>query len=213
MMTLRRTGRQRQERGIAVLSLLTLGIILSLAILFVMAIPLTQASDAKAKSRSAADAAALAGADWVRVRLRNELSSQGWLGGWDKFSLADQGLSAARNYAQRNDARLVQYDPPSFANRWQVHVVVEGRDVKGQTTRSQATARFSLPSCSKDPAPPPSDPPSDPPPDDAPPPPPPPDSFSCGGIRFDVPTDGSPPLLPGNIINALFAGSDAILTS
>ncbi len=207
-MTFIRTTRQG-DRGAAAVSLLTVGIIISLAIIAVIAIPLTQASDAKAKSRSAADAAALAGADHVRLELKEQLSLKGWLGGWGHLPILDGGLAAAQTYAQRNDATLVQYDPPSFDNGFTAYARVEGRTVKGEVTRSEAWATFSLPDCHTKDDPEPTEPPPDDDEDDEDEPPP-PQGWECAGIEFEVPAEG-PPHLSIDIIDALFNDSNARL--
>ncbi|TXL62004.1 pilus assembly protein TadG-related protein [Aeromicrobium terrae] len=202
---------QQGDRGAAAVSLLTVGIIISLAIIAVMAIPLTQASDAKAKSRSAADAAALAGADHVRLELKEQLSLKGWLGGWGNLPIFDGGLAAARTYAERNDATLVAYQRPSFDNGFTAYARVEGRTVKGEVTRSEAWAKLSLPDCQKKDDPEPTEPPpDDDEDDDDEDEPPPPQGWECAGIEFDVPVEG-PPHLSVDIIDALFNDSNAKL--
>jgi hypothetical protein len=207
------------ERGAAALSLLTVAMMIALAIFAVMAVPLTRASDAKAQSHSAADAAALAGVDFVRDDLRDALTTEGWLGSWELYGdVVGGGAATAQSYAERNDATLVSYD-----FNWttlEAHAVVRGRTVDGQVTRSEATAKLALPSCSTGPVDDPPDPPdedddSDEDSDDEPPPPP-PVKFSCGGIDVELNPSADEPsklLLPASIIGALFDDSHAKLVS
>lgn len=213
------------ERGAAALSLLTVGMILALAIFVVMAVPLTKAGDAKAKSNSAADAAALAGVDFVRGELRNALATEGWLGGWDAYAGSiGTGLDAASSYANRNDATLTQYQ--FSAVNLESYAKVRGRSVDGRPAVSDATARLTLPACSTetedppepDPDPDPGDPgdPGDEGDEPPPPPPPPAVTFRCAGIVVVInPTAEDPGKLPlpGSVIDALIDGSRAKLVS
>lgn len=202
----------RGERGAAALSLLTVGMIIALAIFAVMALPLTQASDAKAKSNSAADAAALAGVESIRLDLRDALTTRGWLGSWNAYGdIIGGGLESAKDYATRNDATLVSYHADLL--HLEVYAKVRGRTVDGHTTESQATAQLQLPICTTKPDdgdPPPSD---DPPPKD---PPPAPIKFSCGGIDITIhPSKDDPGKidLPGSLIDQLLNNSHAKLVS
>ena len=192
------------ERGVAALSLLTVGAIIALAIFAFVAVPLTDASAAKAKNRSAADAAALAGADFIKKDLEAALTDNGWLGDWQAYqSEVGTGLLAARNYAERNGSELVAYNF-DVAN-WEAYAKVRGREVDGAFAESDATATLDLPECHKldtVPTPEPTAPPTPPDPDEEEPPPL-PDTYSCGGIKFDISTDDGPPTLDPDIIDAL----------
>lgn len=206
------------ERGAAALSLLTVAMIIALAIFAVMAIPLTQASDAKAKSNSAADAAALAGVDFVRGDLISALATQGWLGSWEAYAGLGTGRAAAETYADRNDATLTAY---SFSvATFEAYAKVRGRSVDGQPTQSEATAKLDLPVCTTEIDDTPEPEPTPPPADDPPPPPPPPKpvKFRCAGIGIDIvinPTEDDPGRLPlpAAVIDALLNGSNAKLVS
>ena len=102
---------QQGERGAAALSLLTVGILVAIAIVAAMSIPLTRASDAKAKSNSAADAAALAGIEFVKNDLQVVLADKGWLGDWAAYEPARRqrpGLGHVIRRAQRVPADLVR---------------------------------------------------------------------------------------------------------
>lgn len=137
----------RGERGAAALSLLTLGVVLALMMIMFMAIPLTRASDAKAKSNSAADAAALAGADFVKTELVALIESVGWLsGGWKALlSQIQLGGTAAAQYARLNDSQLIGY---TFdVDTLTAHATVRGRTVDGEIFTSEAWARIQLPDC------------------------------------------------------------------
>src|SRR5699024_6670319 len=144
------SARKQGERGAAALSLFTVAIISSLAVFFFWAAPLTKASDSAAKGHSAADAAALAGVEYVREDLGSVLSSQGWLGNWSEYQpLIGGGLASAKTYAQRNDAELVSYQPPTPGNHWTAYAEVRHLDDDDEYTR-EATAKLDLPSCTVD---------------------------------------------------------------
>jgi hypothetical protein len=204
---------EQGERGAAALSLLTVGIIIALAIFTVMALPLTQASDAKAKSNSAADAAALAGVDSIRLDLHDALTTRGWLGDWNAYGdIIGGGIESAKDYAARNDATLVEYH--SDLLHLEVYAKVRGRTVDGHTTESQATAKLQLPICATKPddTPPPKN--DDPPPGDDDPPPP--VKFTCDGIDITIhPSKDDPGKLdlPASIIDQLLNNSHAKLVS
>ncbi len=212
-MTLTRHRSQRGERGAAALSLLTVGILVSIGIVAAMSIPLTQASDAKAKSNSAADAAALAGVEYVRNDLEIALAGEGWLGDWESYQpLVGGGLASAESYAQRNEAKLISYDPPTAFNGWTSRAEVEGRTVEGEVFTSEATARLDLPDCTVEN-------------DESPDPPVPGEPaepvskhVDCGGLQVDVEVDendqapGPPKLdLPADFIAKLIGESHAKL--
>jgi hypothetical protein len=139
---------QQGERGAAALSLLTVGILVAIAIVAAMSIPLTRASDAKAKSNSAADAAALAGIEFVKNDLQVVLSEKGWLGDWAAYEpLVGSGLTSATSYAERNESQLISYEKPTAFNGWTSRAEVEGRTVEGEVFTSDATAQLDLPDC------------------------------------------------------------------
>jgi hypothetical protein len=185
--------------------------IIALAIVAVMALPLTQASDAKAKSNSAADAAALAGVESIRLDLRDALTTKGWLGSWNAYGdIIGGGIESARDYASRNDATLVTYHPDLL--NLEVYAKVRGRTVDGHTTESQATAKLQLPTCTTKPDDTPTD--DDPPPsdDDTPDP----VKFSCDGIDITIhPSKDDPSKLdlPLSVIEDLINHSHAKLVS
>ncbi|MDX6277929.1 MAG: hypothetical protein QOJ72_2057 [Nocardioidaceae bacterium] len=203
---------EQGERGAAALSLLTVAIILALAIFTVMALPLTRASDAKAKGNSAADAAALAGVEWIRLDLRDALTTRGWLGSWDAYrDIIGGGLGSAQDYASRNGATLVSYHADLL--HLEVYAKVRGRVVDGHTTESEATARLQLPTCTTKP--------DDTPPSDDDPKPgeddkPPPVKFTCDGIDITIHPGKDDPGkldLPASIIDQLLNNSHAKLVS
>ena len=199
--------RRRGERGAAALSLLTVGILVAIGIFAAMAIPLTDASDAKAKSRSAADAAALAGVEYVKNDLEVALSQYGWLGSWDAYGnyILDGGLAAASSYAERNDGQLVTYQKPTVLNGWETYVKVRGRDVEGQNNTSEARAKLDLPECEVEEVEP-TEPPS-PPPGPGEEEPEPERELICAGISFT----GDLKDLPASIISQLIDESHAKL--
>jgi len=143
-MTLAPRG-QQGESGAAALALLTMGIILALGIFMVMAAPLTQASDTKARSRSAADAAALAAVEAWKINLRDALTSEGWLGDWDDYRGFLGGADvAARRYAELNGAEVIEAYP---TGAWSYYVRVRGDKIDGKRTETEAYATLDLPSC------------------------------------------------------------------
>jgi hypothetical protein len=154
----------RDEDGAAASALLVAAVLVGFAIFVYMAIPLGSAVDAKARNRTAADAAALAGAEGVREDLLAGLGDAGFPRSWsDLPGAAGLGRSAAEEYARYNDATLLTYwfDPTDGT----AHVEVEGQEVDGQLSHSTAVAQVDLPHC--DPLDPP-DPPTPPTPDPAP---------------------------------------------
>ena len=156
--------REEREDGAAALSLLVTAIVLSLGIVLYMSLPLALASDRKAENRTAADAAALAGADWIRNDLETALTTEGWLGSWEDFEpFVGTGLDSAENYAQRNGGTLIGY---TFdASSWESWAKVESPDVRNSGKPvSEARAHLELPDCSSEPA----DDPTTPPPDEDP---------------------------------------------
>jgi len=186
-------SRARDERGAAATALLVTALLIGFAAFIYLAVPFGTAVDAKAQNRTAADAAALAGAEGVREDLLASIGSDGVPGSWtDLPGAAGLGQPAAAEYAALNDARLVEYwfDPSDGT----AHATVEGRGVDGEVSRSSAVAQVDLPSCeSLEPPEPPEDPEAgdgddgeDPPATASPAPPPPPVdvSVSCGG--FDL---------------------------
>lgn len=199
------------ERGAAALSLLTVGIIVGFAIFAYMAVPLTNASDAKAKSNSAADAAALAGVEYMKQDLAVALADAGWLGNWAAYQpFVGTGRTAAQSYALRNEAELIEYtfDPDT----WQAYAKVKGRTVEGQVFTSKATARLDLPDCKLGP----DDPDDSNPPADENVDTPPPVKLTCGGVDITInPTEDEPDLfnLPGSFIQTLLDQSHAKLVS
>lgn len=193
-----RPGHPRTEEGAAASALLVTAVLVGFAIFVYMAIPLGSAVDAKARNRTAADAAALAGAEGVREDLLASIGSDGVPGSWsDLPGAAGLGRHAAERYAAYNDARLVAYHFDPYDGT--AHVEVEGQEVDGQLSRSRAVAQVDLPQCeAMDPPAPPTPPAEDDvdgpgdgkPADDEPPAPPPPPadpvdvSVDCGG--FDL---------------------------
>jgi hypothetical protein len=145
----------REERGAAALSLLVVAMLLGLAIFTAIALPLTNATDAKAKSRNAADAAALAGVEAFKEDLVEALRSLqvfpvgGLLAVVQSVDL-NGGQLAAIEYARRNDAQLVTYIPrPAVSGllSFETYAKVRGRSVDGEENTSEARAKLDLPGC------------------------------------------------------------------
>ncbi len=139
-------SRTRDERGAAASALLVTALLVGFAAFVYLAVPFGTATDAKAQNRTAADAAALAGAEGVREDLLASIGSDGVPGSWtDLPGAAGLGQAAAAEYAELNDARLVEYwfDPVDGT----AHATVEGRGFDGEPSRSSAVAQVDLPSC------------------------------------------------------------------
>lgn len=209
-------SRTHDERGAAASALLVTALLIGFAAFVYLAVPFGTAVDAKAQNRTAADAAALAGAEGVREDLLASIGSDGVPGSWtDLPGAAGLGQPAAAEYAALNGGRLVEYwfDPVDGT----AHATVEGRGFDGEPSRSSAVAQVDLPSCEAlEPPEPPEGPAEDDPEntDDEPtatepaaPPPPPVDvSVSCNGfdLVFQVRwTDNGPEVHfpPGQLTN------------
>lgn len=170
--------------------------LVGVAIFTYMAIPFGTAVDAKAQDRTAADAAALAGAEGVREDLLAGLGSAGFPQSWtDLPGAAGLGRAEAESFARYNGSTLVSYwfDPTDGT----AHAEVEGHAVDGELSRSTAVAQVDLPHC--DPLDPPDPPlptetpdpkdpkdPGKPPAPTEPPPPPPPVDVTVGCDGFDL---------------------------
>jgi hypothetical protein len=136
----------RDEEGAAATALLVAATLIGFAIFVYMAIPFGTAVDAKARNRTAADAAALAGAEGVREDLLAGLGDAGMPSSWhDLPGVAGLGRSAAEEYARYNDATLLSYY--FDASDGTAHVEVEGQEVDGQLSHSSAVAQVDLPHC------------------------------------------------------------------
>jgi hypothetical protein len=151
-------SRSRGEEGAAASALLVTALLVGLGMFVYMAIPYATAVDAKAKNRSAADAAAIAGAEAAFGDLLASISG-GPIGedlipgSWGAVpGCAGLGLNAASGHASYNDAVLTDY--VFDCDSGQATVRVEGRGYAGQPSRSTATAQVDLPSCDTMPEPP-----------------------------------------------------------
>lgn len=174
---------QKREDGAAALSLLVMAIILSIGIVFYMVLPLATASDRKSANRTAADAAALAGADWIRNDLQTLLTDKGWLGSWEDYQpLIGTGLESATDYAARNGGTLIGY---SFdAGNWEAWAKVESPEVRDSGKPvSEARAQLEFPDCTSGPA---AESTSTPPPPAEEDPPPPGMTLTCDGLDVDL---------------------------
>lgn len=227
-MTIRTTmAHHERESGAAATLLVVAGVIVGLVIFTFMVLPIATATDAKSRSRTAADAAALAGAEGVVGDLESILTSGNWSGGgWDASQLGGSGFLAAQQYVRHNDAdaRIVYYDSDLDGLTWFVEVEIESPPVKAGTepVRSFARAEVGLPDCEinvDDPPPTPEPTPEPPPAEGEEPPPetepqpepepeptaPPGRTITCDGKSWrDEPTVEDPDYdLPGGLISAL----------
>jgi hypothetical protein len=198
------------ERGAAATALLVTAVLVGLTIFVFLAIPYGAAVDAKARNRTAADAAALAGAVGARDTLLGSIGPAGVPHWSDLPSAAGLGWAEADEYAARNGGRLVSYHFDTVAGT--AHATVEGLDAQGRVARSSAVAQVDLPRCTPlelpdpperpDPPGPPGeddrsgDPPGDRGPRDLPPPQPVDVTVDCGPVRLtfvvELGEDGTP---------------------
>lgn len=164
---MRRRGHEREE-GAAASALLIVSAVVALAALMYIALPFGAASDAKSESRTAADAAALAGAEHARDNLLDVIELNGWSGGpWgQEIPLGPSaGYLSAADFASRNDGTLTYYDFEGSTGR--AYATVSGREVADHVATAEATASIVWPSCDEPEEPEEPDPPEEPgPPDD-----------------------------------------------
>ncbi|AXT86023.1 hypothetical protein C6I20_13065 [Aeromicrobium sp. A1-2] len=211
----------REERGAAALLLVVSGIVAGLMVLTLWALPIAGASSQQAKTQSAADAAALAGADAVVGGLADTLKGlSSWNGSYSALGTTS-GAERAAVYADQNGATLISYAGPPTTPGWTTRAGVR-RIVDGQVYESRASARLDLPSCSTEEVEPPPTDEVDPPPTDEgeepeegdEPPPPPDSTVSCEGLPAFTIVEGDLSLSTGwaGFVDALLGGSHAKLT-
>lgn len=136
----------RTEQGAAASALLVAAVFAGLATFLFIAVPFGAASDAKAQNRTAADAAALAGAEAAKADLLAVIGSEGIPEDWTDAGIGcELGLVEAQRYARANEAELVEYcfDVASGT----AHATVEGQRTQGALSRSDAVAEVDLPDC------------------------------------------------------------------
>jgi hypothetical protein len=177
---------RRNERGAAATALLVTAVLVGLTVFVFLAVPYGAAVDAKARNRTAADAAALAGAAGARDTLLGSIGPAGVPHWSDLPSAAGLGWAKADEYASRNGGRLVSYHFDTVAGT--AHATVEGLDAEGHVARSSAVAQVDLPSCTPLDLPEPPEPPGPPPG----PPGPPGDGEDEGDRSGDRPDDRGP---------------------
>lgn len=143
----------RDEEGAASSALLVLALITALAAFVMIALPYGDAADARAGSRTAADAAALAGAEQARQGVFAAIGHHGWPPGWGSLGSppgwgapAGWGLGQASYYANANGATLIGPSGFNLATG-EFTATVEGREVGDEQARSRAVARLQLPNC------------------------------------------------------------------
>lgn len=204
----------------ALMTLVFVGLVM---VIFLIALPLGQATDLRSGAQSAADAAALAAADQVQEDLVADLGTalddvrtRDDLRGLLSFMGAGYGMAGAGDYAGRNQAELTGYAFSRLGGLGpggggQIRVTVQGRPVADQSTGGRAAAvayaklGLRLGECELDDDATPTTTPPDPDPDPEPTdpdaePPPPPDigtELRCGELvlRFTIRgVDGRPRL-------------------
>lgn len=143
--------RLRRERGQVALALIlsvTVGLV-AVGIFGVVA--LSRGADEKSKAQSAADAAALAGADALVEDLPGRLGRLVGRGGLQGLFGCDLGRDAASDFAGRNEAQLTEYCYDARDDRVRVAVRMnEGvtEDVGPAEAEAEASAGIDFGSCS-----------------------------------------------------------------
>lgn len=117
--------------------------VLVLSVLLMFVLPITRGADQASRSQTAADSAALAGADAVRTEVLARLATGDLgvlLGPW-----ASRGSGAATSYADRNGASVVEYAYDAWADEVRVRVRFDEPGVEGtQRVERRAVARVGI---------------------------------------------------------------------
>jgi hypothetical protein len=120
-------------------------VLVGLTIFVLLAVPYGVAVDAKARNRTAADAAAIAGATGARDAALGSVGPAG-VPQWSELpSAAGLGYAEAEEYAARNGGQLVSYYFDTVDGT--AHATVESLDAEGRVARSEAVAQVESPSC------------------------------------------------------------------
>ena len=131
------------DRGQITTALVIVGTVMVVA-LAVVVTKLGQATDQKSQVQSAADAAALAGAQQIRSDAPG-LILAALLPGGDKAPFnCGMGRAAASDFANRAGARVVQYCYIAGSDTIQVLVYSETNSVSGAPAKAKAEARLGL---------------------------------------------------------------------
>lgn len=136
---------RENERGAATTALLVIGIFAAVAVLFIAVLPLSSGTEKSDRAQTAADAAALAGAEKMRDEIIENLAQAN-----PPFSLVDlidpqTGRSDAQKLASNNKADLLNYHATPLAG--EVRVTVEQLETMPKTeghAKARATANFDL---------------------------------------------------------------------
>lgn len=118
-----------RDSGAATTTILVVGMVLVLSLLFMLILPLTRGADQASQSQNAADAAALAGAKEIKRTVLDGLASGNLLvltGPW-----ASRGSTEASNYATRNGASLIQYSYDAYTDEVRAHIRFDTAGVEG----------------------------------------------------------------------------------
>lgn len=134
---------RREEGGFAAIMLMVAGVLVGFAIFVLWAVPLTIATDGQARNQTAADAAALAAAESVRVptALTDLIGFNG-----DLASLVApfNGEADAARLAAEGGGTVTDFSQTGLEAYVEVTTVMPD----GKRQRSSARARLDLPSCS-----------------------------------------------------------------
>jgi Putative Flp pilus-assembly TadE/G-like len=137
-------NRRAREKGQVTLALLVVALLVAVGIFVTMTVRVGRAADEKARNRTAADAAALAGVEGARDELVDLLTRDGWPETWpDVPGAGGLGLAAARDYAERNypGSEVIEYAFNLTAASSRVVVESPSKDGTPATSGATATAR------------------------------------------------------------------------
>lgn len=121
-MTPKNTSATSKETGAAATALLVLAFVVSLAFVFIAVLPLLKGTDQAARTQTAADAAALAGAEDARDKILNNLWTISSTGSLASLLNTQDGRIPASEYAQRNGAALQTYQLATATGKVNVQV-------------------------------------------------------------------------------------------
>ncbi len=152
--------RPRGEGGQVVGTLVLLVAFLLLALVTYVVLPLGAAGNDRARARTAADAAALAGAEELRTQWLAPLGPvfPGRLAYTIPVAFGETGQNAASRYANQNGSQLVGYDPSPSSGRVDVEVEANHTSNENESRRATSSAAaqmdINFESCSWDTPPP-----------------------------------------------------------
>lgn len=134
-----------KDSGAAATALLLLAFVVSIAFVFVAVLPLLKGTDQAARTQTAVDAAALAGAEDVRKKILNDLWTIDSEASLASLLNSHDGRMAASQYAQRNGAELQSYQVEPLTGKIHVKVAHSKKTrASGGHVKSVAEANLGL---------------------------------------------------------------------